>query len=169
LHQHIANSRKDFIHKLSNSITNENQVVALESLNIAGMVRNHSLAKSISDCSWAEFVRQLKYKSEWKGGTVIQADRFYPSSKLCSNCGHVKKDLKLSERIWTCEHCHTEHDRDINAANNLLKFALREQSEIGQELTESKPVEKVTSSKRLTSQAEALRRSRKPTPELRWR
>ncbi|MBC8042912.1 MAG: IS200/IS605 family element transposase accessory protein TnpB [Rhizobacter sp.] len=129
IHRDIRNARTNFLHQLSHRTTDENQVIVLESLNIAGMIRNHHLAKSISDCSWSEFVRQLKYKSEWKGGTVIEAGRFYPSSKRCSKCGNAKQALKLSERVWICEHCHTEHDRDINAAKNLLKFALREQGD----------------------------------------
>jgi transposase len=88
------------------------------------MVKNHRLAESISECSWFEFVRRLEYKGRWYGRTVVKIDRFFPSSKTCSNCGFIKESLNLSERRWTCPKCNTELDRDLNAANNILKQGL---------------------------------------------
>lgn len=121
----INNQRSDFIHKLTYSLTHESQVetIAIENLNVNGMMKNHYLAKSIADTSWSEFVRQLKYKCNWYGLNLIQIGRFEPSSKLCS-CGYVNENLKLSDRKWTCPKCGQKNDRDILAANNIKKFAL---------------------------------------------
>ena len=116
----VTNTRKDFQHKLSRRLINENQVIALESLNVAGMVKNHCLARAISERGWSSFVDMLKYKAEWGGRTVVQVDRFFPSSKTCNDCGFVVERLLLNIRSWTCPRCGADHDRDINAARNIL-------------------------------------------------
>jgi putative transposase len=123
LHEHTANQRKDFLHKLSHRVTTDFGFVGLETLNVKGMVRNHHLAKSISDSGWAEFVRMCKYKAETSGAYVAQVDKFFPSSKTCSSCGYVHADLQLSDRDWICPQCATELDRDLNAAINILAQA----------------------------------------------
>lgn len=124
LHAHIADARKDFLHKLSTRLVNENQVIAIESLAVSNMQKNHCLAKSISDASWSEFVRQLEYKALWYGRTLIGIDRWYPSSKRCHDCGHTVQALPLNAREWACPECGSIHDRDINAARNVLAAGL---------------------------------------------
>ncbi|WP_031406494.1 RNA-guided endonuclease TnpB family protein [Thiomonas sp. FB-Cd] len=124
LHAHITDARRDFLHKLSTRLISENQVIAVETLSVSNMQRNRSLAKSISDASWAEFVRQLEYKAQWYGRTLIGIDRWYPSSKRCSVCGHTKTTMPLCVRTWACPECGTTHDRDINAARNVLAAGL---------------------------------------------
>lgn len=124
-HEKVANQRADFLHKSSNEITNRFDLIILEDLNIKGMVKNHKLAGAISDCGWNMFENMLKYKSEWKGKKVEYIGRFEPSSKICSTCGIKKEKLELSEREWTCDNCNTTHDRDKNAAANILSFGLR--------------------------------------------
>ena len=126
VHEKIANQRNDFLQKTSSRFINENQVICLEALKVKNMVRNHCLAKSISDVSWSEFVRMLKYKALWHDRIIQQIDTFYPSSQLCSNCGYKNpntKDLKV--RQWTCPDCGHTHDRDVNAAINILNEGLR--------------------------------------------
>ncbi|PPT08068.1 Mobile element protein [Geitlerinema sp. FC II] len=98
----------------------ENQTLVVEDLSVKGMVRNHKLAKHISDCAWGELVNQLDYKCQWYGRTLVKVDRWFPSSKLCSSCGHKADSMPLNVREWTCPKCGTVHDRDINAAKNLL-------------------------------------------------
>ena len=122
LHERITNQRNDFLHKLSSRTVNDSQVIVLEDLNIKGMVKNERLSKSISDVSWSKFNDMLEYKSSWYGRQVFKVNRFYPSSKTCStpDCGYVYKDLKLSERFWTCPQCGAVHDRDVNASINLF-------------------------------------------------
>lgn len=120
--EHIANQRADFLHKLSRRLVDENQVIGVETLNVKGMLANHRLAKSISDAGWGEFVRQLGYKGGWYGCRVHQVDRFFPSSKRCHICGHINEALQLSHREWICPECGTVHDRDVNAAINILTF-----------------------------------------------
>jgi putative transposase len=120
IYARIADARKDFLHKLSTRLVNENQVIAIETLAVSNMQKNHCLAKSISDASWSEFVRQLEYKSQWYGRTLIGIDRWYPSSKRCCDCGYVVSALPLSIREWACPECGTIHDRDVNAARNVL-------------------------------------------------
>jgi putative transposase len=125
IHEKIANKRKDVLHKVSKELVEKNQIYTfcLEDLNVRGMLKNHKLAESISDVSWSEFVRLLKYKADWCGKHVIQIGRFEASSKTCSSCGGVNKELRLSDRIWVCSDCGTEHDRDINAAKNIRAMA----------------------------------------------
>lgn len=122
LHARIANIRKDAIHKLTKYLTTKFKVICIENLNIKGMIKNRKLSRSIMDCSFYEIRRQLEYKSAWYGAVLEVADRFFPSSKLCSSCNEKNKELKLSERIWTCTVCGVVHDRDINAAKNLMQL-----------------------------------------------
>ena len=124
LHAKTADTRRDFLHKLSTRLVNENQVIAIESLAVSNMQKNHCLAKSISDASWGEFVRQLEYKSLWYGRTLIGIDRWYPSTKRCSDCGHTVPKMSLKVREWVCPECGSIHDRDINAARNVLAAGL---------------------------------------------
>ena len=123
VHARIADRRRDVLHKLSTRLINENQVICIEDLAVRNMVRNHSLARSISDASWSELRRQLEYKADWYGRTVVAIDRFYPSSKTCSACGTIVEKLPLNIREWTCR-CGTVHDRDINAALNIRAAGL---------------------------------------------
>jgi putative transposase len=124
LHARITDKRRDFQHKLSTSIVRENQVICVETLKVKNMIKNHSLAKSIADVGWGEFVRQLEYKAEWYGRTFIKIDRWEPSSKRCFHCKHVVDELDLKVRSWICPNCHTFLDRDLNAANNILAAGL---------------------------------------------
>lgn len=125
LHEKISNRRNDFLHKLTHRLTSENQAgsIAVEDLNIAGMMKNHCLAQAIADVSWSEFNRRLKYKCEWRGVNLLKIGRFEPSSRTCDACGTVNRELTLSDRTWTCA-CGTEHDRDYLAARNIKRFAL---------------------------------------------
>jgi len=125
VHQKIANQRLDFLHKLSTRLINENQVICLEDLQVKNMVKNHCLAKSISDVSWSKFVELLKYKSDWYGRELVQIDKWFPSSKTCSNCGNIKKDLTLKDREYNCSACGRTIDRDYNASLNILVEGLR--------------------------------------------
>jgi putative transposase len=119
IHEKIANQRSYFTHNMSSSIVKNFDVIVTEDLNISGMKKSN-LGKSISDASWSEFIRQLGYKSRWYGKSFIKIDRFYPSSQICSSCGHRDGKKTLDIREWTCSNCGTEHDRDLNAANNIL-------------------------------------------------
>ena len=124
LHAKMADCRMDTTHKVSRTLINENQVVCVESLNVKGMVKNPKLAKHIADANWGEFARQRKYKSEWADRTVVEIDRFFPSSKRCHSCGFVNESLPLSIREWDCPECKAHHDRDINAAKNIKTAGL---------------------------------------------
>jgi len=120
IHAKIADRRRDYQHKLSTRIIRENQTICIESL----QVKNHSLAKAISDVGWGEFIRQLEYKATWYGRMLVKIDKWYPSSKRCSVCGHILDSLDLATRFWLCPACHSFHDRDINAAKNVLAAGL---------------------------------------------
>jgi putative transposase len=124
IHAKITDRRRDYQHKLSTRIIRENQTICIEDLSVKNMVKNPKLAKSISDVGWGEFARQLEYKAQWYGRTLIKIDKWYPSSKRCHHCGHVLDSLSLDERFWLCPECKTFHDRDINAAKNVLAVGL---------------------------------------------
>jgi putative transposase len=124
IYEKITNQRKDFLHKVSNEITNQYDTIALENLKISNMIKNHKLALSISDVGWGMFISFIKYKSEWKGKNILQIGTFQPSSKTCRVCGYIKEDLTLDDRDWVCPQCGTEHDRDLNAAINIKQMAL---------------------------------------------
>ena len=124
LHARVADRRRDHLHKLSTRLVRENQAIVVEDLNVRGMVRNRSLARSISDAGWSELVRQIEYKSGWYEREFVKVDRWYPSSKTCSGCGLVRERLDLGTRHWRCEGCGAEHDRDHNAAKNILAAGL---------------------------------------------
>lgn len=124
LHEKVANQRKDFLHKVSTELIRENQSIALEDLNINGMLKNHCLAGSISDVSWGMFVTMLEYKAKWNGVNILRIGRFEPSSKTCNYCGYINKELTLKDREWTCPECGSVLDRDINASINIKNFAL---------------------------------------------
>ena len=125
VYERVSNSRADFLHKLSRKLVNENQVVVVENLHVKGMVRNHNLAKAISDVGWGMFTNFLAYKQELKGGKLVEIDRWFPSSKLCSNCFYQRWEMPLDVRVWTCPHCGTHHDRDGNAAINIRAEGIR--------------------------------------------
>jgi putative transposase len=121
LHAKISDTRRDTLQKFTTKVIRENQAIFVEGLNVAGMVQNHNLAKHIADASFGEIFRELAYKAEWYGRTYLPLDRFFPSSKLCSSCGHLLDELPLSLREWDCPSCGVHHDRDINAAINIKK------------------------------------------------
>jgi putative transposase len=124
VHAEIRDARQDFLHKLTTRLVRENQTIAVEDLAVKNMVKNRKLALSIGDASWGELVRQLKYKCEWYGRTLVKIDRWFPSSKRCGNCGHIAEKLPLNIREWDCPKCSAHHDRDINAAHNILAAGL---------------------------------------------
>ena len=125
IHKKITNSRMDNLHKVSTDLISKYDTIILEDLNIKGMIKNHKLAKHISDAAWGNFIQMLIYKAEWNDKQIVKINRFYPSSKACNNCGYINQDLKLDVRNWTCSKCETAHDRDINAAKNIYKEGLK--------------------------------------------
>ena len=143
-HEKLCNKRKDNLHKLTTKLIKENDVICIENLNVKGMTKNHKLAKAIQDCSFGTLVSMLKYKATWHNRKIIEIGRFYPSSKLCSNCGHKMSNMGLEIRKWICPICGVQHDRDINAAINIKNEGLRILDTIGIEQTEFKPLENTT-------------------------
>ena len=139
-HEKVTNQRLDMQHKLSLQLTCDNQVVAVEDLPLKGMVKTHKLAQAISDAAWGQFLTMLEYKGRLYGCEICKLDRFFPSSKRCSKCGYIHENLTLDIREWTCPECGTHHDRDVNAATNILIFS---DSQIRQGLPESTPKEPV--------------------------
>jgi putative transposase len=125
LYEKLNNKKENYLHHITNQLLDENQVIVIEDLNVKGMMKNHNLSKSIQELSLYRFKEMLRYKAEWYGRDIIEIDRFFPSSKLCSNCGHKNTKLKLSDREWTCSSCGTKHDRDFNAAKNILNEGKR--------------------------------------------
>lgn len=125
LHEKVANQRKDFLHKTSSELVKNHDSLAIEDLAVSNMIKNHKLAQSISDAGWSTFVTMLDYKAEWYGKNILKIGRFEPSSKLCSCCGNINKELTLKDREWTCSGCSTLLDRDVNASINIKNFALK--------------------------------------------
>ena len=130
LHQKIRNTREDYLHKVSISIIKKYDTIILEDLNIKGMMKNHKLALAVGEVGWNSFESKLKYKCEWYGKNLIYIGRFEPSSKICSSCGTINKELTLSDREWKCKKCEVVHDRDLNAAINIKNFGLRNKPSI---------------------------------------
>ena len=126
LHEKVQNQRTDYLHKISSQLLNEYDTVVIEDLAVSNMVKNHKLAKAISDMGWRQLRTMFEYKSEWYGNNLIAIGRFEPSSKVCSCCGNIKQDLKLSDRTYVCDNCGYSEDRDINAAINIKNFGLRD-------------------------------------------
>jgi len=125
LHEKVANQRKDFLHQTSSELIKNHESIAIEDLAVSNMVKNHNLAQSISDAGWSTFVTMLEYKAEWYGKNILKIGRFEPSSKLHANCGHINKELTLSDREWTCSKCGEVVSRDLNAAINIKSFSLK--------------------------------------------
>ena len=140
-HEKVFNQRNDFLQKTTFTLLKEYDTLCLETLSPLNMVKNHCLARSINDVSWGSFNRILEYKARWQGKNILRLDRFQPSTKICS-CGAINEKLTLRDRVWTCQKCKTEHDRDILAARNILRYCFQKQYEIGQGLPESTLSEK---------------------------
>jgi len=132
LHEHIRNQRQDYLHKISKFLVDNYDTICIENLGVSNMVKNHKLARAISDMGWSEFKSMLEYKCEWYGKNLSIIGRFDPSSKTCNVCGSIKRDLTLDVREWLCSNCGESHDRDINAAKNIRNFGLRNQPNVTQ-------------------------------------
>jgi putative transposase len=132
LHEKVRNQRQDYLHKISKYLVDNYDTICMEDLAVSNMVKNHCLARAISDMGWSEFRSMLEYKSEWQGKNISVIGRFDPSSKMCSCCGKLNKELKLSDRTWTCASCGAVHDRDVNAATNIKTFGLRNKPSVSQ-------------------------------------
>lgn len=130
LHEKVSNQRKDFLHKVSTELIRDNQSIAVENLQVSNMLKNHKLAQSISDAGWGTFVSMLEYKAEWYGKNILKIGTFEPSSKTCSCCGAINKELTLQDREWTCKSCGTLLNRDVNASCNIKSFALKNHSSV---------------------------------------
>ena len=130
MYERIKNQRQDYLHKISKYLVDNYDTICMEDLNVSGMIKNKNLSRAISDMGWNEFKSMVEYKCDWYGKNLSIIGRFDPSSKTCSNCGNINKDLKLSDREWTCNKCKSEHDRDINAAINIRNFGLRNQPSV---------------------------------------
>jgi len=141
-HEEVANKRGAFVHRTSFALVNENQVIYAEDLHVKGMMKNHCLARAIADTAMGELIRQVKYKADWRGRKFSQIGRFEPSSKMCSTCKTINKELKLQHRTWKCKLCGDMHDRDVNAAINILKIG--QNMSLGKDKPEVKPVERST-------------------------
>lgn len=122
-HAHVRNVRQEFLHEVANRLVKTHDRLALEDLNVAGMLHNHRLAGAISDAAWAELARIISYKQQWRGGQVVLVDRWYPSTKTCSRCHNLVAAMPLSQRVFTCPACGYQADRDLNAATNLAVWA----------------------------------------------
>lgn len=157
LHEKITNQRCDFLHKLSTKLISDNQTdtICVEDLGVKNMVKNHKLAQAIIDVSWSEFIRQLQYKGKWYGKNIIKINRFFASSKTCSNCNHKYDELSLEERDWTCVNCNTTHDRDINAAINIRNSGMGSPGE---------PVESLAIVRTKKQESMSKVKERKPPP-----
>ena len=153
LHERIRNQRTDFLHKASRKLIDENQVIYAESLNVKGMVKNHCLAKSISDAGWGEFVRQLTYKAQWRGVRFEQINRFFPSSKRCHACGWINESLTLKDRGWVCRNCGSAIERDLNAAQNILQFG---QTMVGRDAPEPRRLKRPRATRRVVESGNRL-------------
>lgn len=144
LHEKVANQRMNYLHQVSSAITSKNHaLIAVEDLAVGNMLKNRHLSRSISDASWSELLRQIQYKQLWRGGQFVKVGRFYPSSKTCSNCGTIQEKMPLNVRFWRCPDCLKDHDRDINAALNILKQA---EVQLGVESTDGSRKVRVTGS-----------------------
>ena len=155
IYEKITNNRGDFLHKLSRKLIDENQVICVEDLNVKGMMSNHKLAKSVANCGWGEFVRQLSYKAEWYGRTIVKIDRFFPSSKTCYDCGYINQELTLKDREWKCV-CGKNIDRDYNASLNILKQGLNMSGLGTKSLNKQKQVESLSLDKAMKLEAHSL-------------
>lgn len=162
LHEQVANQRKDFLHKASDAITKQYDTIVLEDLAVSNMVKNHKLARSISDAGWAGFKSMLEYKAVWRGKNVVTIGRFDPSSKLHNTCGYIHKDLTLSDREWTCPNCGEVVLRDVNAAINILHFGLLKDSAMERRVG---PVESPTMVGTLKQEKLALDKPKRALPD----
>ena len=130
-HEKVTNKRKDYLHKVSTEIVKNHDIICIEDLAVKNMIKNHKLAQALADVSLGSFYEMLEYKALWNGKTIVKIDRFFPSSKMCSNCNWIKQDLSLKDREWSCESCGVKHDRDLNASKNILLQGLNDLSGLG--------------------------------------